>query len=490
MIHRRLFTLIAAVVCSLFICSSRAQDPQTGDLNPHSKQRPNFIFILTDDQRYDAMSCVQKEQGAAARFPWFQTPNMDRLAREGVRFRNAFVTSSLCSPSRASFLSGQYNHVNGVVNNHTPFPLNNVVSSALLKQAGYTTAYFGKWHHGNQKERPGFDHIYSFIGQGRYIDCPVNINGTITPTHGWVDDITTDYVISFLKEHKNEPLDIVVGFKSPHDPRQPPERAATRFAGNTPRDVPNLHTVPPFKQELAALNHVSGEAKPNLRNRTRNEHLLDYFRCISAADDCLGRILDALDQLKLADNTIVIYTSDNGYYLGEHTLGDKRSAYEESMRIPLLLRYPRLATAKGKTTDAMVLNIDLAPTLLDFAGVPIPPTMQGKSWRPLLESKTTDAAWRPVFFYEYFYEKNYATPTITAIRSGDSKLVKYPGHEDWTEMFDLKSDHYEIHNLANDPNRQSKRSDMESELRSQKEVVHYRVPANADKPNATNPGHF
>ncbi len=187
-------------------------------------QRPNFIFVYADDQRYDAMSCVQKEQGDAARFPWFQTPNMDRLAREGLRFRNAFVTSSLCSPSRACFLSGQYNHVNGVVNNHMPFPLTDITSSAQLEQAGYTTAYFGKWHHGKQKERPGFKFIYSFIGQGRYIDCPMNINSTMTPTHGWVDDITTDYVIDFLKAHKSEPLDIVVGFKSPHDPRQPPKR--------------------------------------------------------------------------------------------------------------------------------------------------------------------------------------------------------------------------------------------------------------------------
>ena len=245
--------------------SSCAQDSQ--EVVSTNPQRPNFIFIYADDQRYDAMSCVQKEQGDAARFPWFQTPNMDRLAREGLRFRNAFVTSSLCSPSRACFLSGQYNHVNGVVNNHMPFPLTDIISSALLKQAGYTTAYFGKWHHGSQKERPGFKFIYSFIGQGQYIDCPMNINGTMTPTHGWVDDITTDYVIDFLKAHKSEPLDIVVGFKSPHDPRQPPERAKNRFAGDVAREVPNLNAVPPFKNGAAVQKKPGGAAKRDRQGR-------------------------------------------------------------------------------------------------------------------------------------------------------------------------------------------------------------------------------
>lgn len=472
--------------------SSRAQDAQgLASTNP---QRPNFLFILTDDQRYDAISCVQKEQGAAARFPWFQTPNMDRLAREGVRFRNAFVTSSLCSPSRACFLSGQYNHVNGVVNNHMPFPLDGVISSKLLKQAGYACAYFGKWHQGKQKERPGFDTFASYIAHGRYVDCPVLVNGVRTETRGWVDDVITDYAIDFLKTHTSrhpqQPFDMVVGFKSPHVPRQPPERAKNRFAGQAPRDVPNLQVPAPFESLIAALPYASGENRyANFRGQTPSEFMLDYFRCISAADDCLGRILDTLDQLGLSDNTMVIYSSDNGYYLREHMLGDKRSAYEESMRIPLLLRYPKLARTKGRTIDAMVLNIDLAPTLLDFASVPIPSAMQGQSWRPLLEGKTSDSQWRPVFFYEYFYEKTYATPTIIAVRSGDSKLVKYPGHDDWTEMFNLGSDRYEIHNLANDPAHQSQRKRMEGQLEEQKQAVRYRVPAHADKPNTTSPAH-
>src|SRR3954453_12384425 len=169
-------------------------------------RRPNFLFIYTDDQRWDAMSVVQREQGQQARFPWFQTPNMDRLAAEGVRFRNAFVTLSLCAPSRAAFLTGRYNHLNGVINNHTPFPENSVTHAALLRTAGYTTAYIGKWHMDGQRgQRPGFDYSASFIGQGKYMNCPIEINGKSTPTSGWVDDVLTDYAVDFIKEHREKP---------------------------------------------------------------------------------------------------------------------------------------------------------------------------------------------------------------------------------------------------------------------------------------------
>lgn len=493
MIPRNVFAVFAIATWLLSGCSSRTQTPQVRQAtaaNASVNQRPNFLFIITDDQRYDAMSCVQQEQGDAGRFPWFKTPNMDRLARDGVRFRNAFVTESLCSPSRASFLSGQFPHIHGVVNNHMSFPLDDMNSGRLLENAGYATSYFGKWHQGKQKQRPGFETFASYIGHGRYVDCPILVNGVQTPTHGWVDDVITDYVIKYLKDHQaqhpDQPFDMEVGFKSPHVPRQPPDRAKNRFEGDAPRDTPNLNVPSPFASLIDALTYPSGENRyANLRGQTPQEFTLDYFRCISAADDCLGRILDTLDQLGLTNNTIVVFASDNGYYLREHELGDKRSAYEESMRIPLLLRYPKLNHSHGKKIDAMVLNIDLAPTLLDFAGVPIPSTMQGKSWRPLLEGKVSDANFRPDFFFEYFWERTYATPTINALRTGDSKLVEYPGHDNWTEMFDLTSDRYEIHNLASDPAHQAQRKQMETELQEQKQAVHYTVPATADKPSAT-----
>jgi arylsulfatase A-like enzyme len=421
------------------------------------------------------MSCVQKEQkeqGGAVRFPWFQTPNMDRLAREGVRFRNAFVINSLCAPSRSNFLTSQYSHLNGVANNHTPIPLDSVNHASILRKNGYVTGYFGKFHHDAQKERPGFDKIASFIGQGKYEDCPFNVDGTIAPTKGWVDDVTTDYAIGFIKDHKDKPFDMVVGFKSPHGPRTPPPRAANRFEGETLRPAPNLNVVPPFKPAAA---RAPAAAAQNARNNAQ----LAYFRTISAADDCLGRILQTLDDLKLADNTIVIFASDNGYYLGEHTLGDKRSAYEESMRIPLIVRFPKTVAADG-VIDQMALNIDLAPTLLDYAGVAIPATMQGRSWRPLLEGKPVE--WRKAFFYEYFFEKGYVAPTVTAVRTDHAKLIKYPGHDDWTELFDLKNDPYEMKNLYSDTASQPLRQEMEAQYAAESKNVGFLIPDYADKP--------
>ena len=188
------------------------------------------------------MGVVQREQGERARFPWLKTPNMDRLASEGVRFRNAFVVNSLCAPSRASFLTGRYGHFNGVVNNHTPFPADNVTHARLLQQAGYRTAYVGKWHMGSQHgQRPGFDYSASFIGQGRYVDCPFEINGKETPTKGWVDDVSTDFAIQFIREQKDQPFLLAVGFKSAHGPFDPPDRLKDAYAGEVARPVPNLN---------------------------------------------------------------------------------------------------------------------------------------------------------------------------------------------------------------------------------------------------------
>ena len=207
-------------------------------------RKPNFLFVYTDDQRWDAMGVVQREQGERARFPWFKSPNMDRLAAEGVRFRNAFVTLSLCAPSRAAFLTGRYNHLNGITDNGTPFPADSVTHATLLRAAGYRTAYIGKWHMGNQRgQRPGFDYSASFIGHGRYQDCPFEINGVSTPTKGWVDDVSTDFAIEWMKQNRDRPFSMVVGFKSPHSPRggnNLPERLRNLYAGETSRPTPNL----------------------------------------------------------------------------------------------------------------------------------------------------------------------------------------------------------------------------------------------------------
>ena len=342
-----------------------------------AERRPNFLFVYTDDHRWDAMGVVQREHGERARFPWFKSPGMDRLAAEGVRFRNAFVTLSLCAPSRAAFLTGRYNHLNGIANNNTPFPADSVTHASLLRAAGYKTAYIGKWHMGNQRgPRPGFDYSASYVGQGRYQDCPFEINGASTPTKGWVDDVAADFAIEYMKQNKEQPFSIVLGFKSPHGPRggnQLPERLRGLHDGQTTRPTPNCGVPAPWQKPDAKTGELP-------RGLADNAVHLDYLRHIRGVDENLVKLLEALDTLGLAEDTVVVYASDNGYFLGEHCSGDKRALYDESLRIPFLVRYPRLF-GKGVTVDEMVLNLDLAPTFLDLAGVPVPSEMQGASWK-------------------------------------------------------------------------------------------------------------
>ena len=439
-------------------------------------RKPNFLFIYTDDQRWDAMGAVQREQGERARFPWFKSPNMDRLAAGGVRFRNAFATLSLCSPSRAAFLTGCYNHLNGVIDNHTPFPTNSVTHATLLRAAGYRTAYIGKWHMGNQHgQRPGFDYSASFVGQGRYNDCPVEINGVATPTQGWIDDVTTGLAVDWMKKNHDQPFSLVVGFKSPHSPRggrNLPERLRNLYAGETSRPVPNSTARAVFHPPVPG-----GESKP--APLSTNPVHLDYLRHIAGADENLGKLLDSLDTFGLTEDTVVVYSSDNGYYLGEHGLGDKRSIYEESLRIPMLVRYPRLFP-KGQVLNELVLNVDLAPTWLELAGVTVPAEMQGRSWKALAAGQKP-ANWRQSFLAEYFYENGGGdTPTLVGVRTANAKLVQYAGHPEWTEIFDLAVDPYELNNLAAQPAALGK---LTSELADQLKALRYAVPPHADQPD-------
>ena len=459
--------------------------------------RPNFVFVYTDDQRWDSLGVVQREQGERGRFPWIETPHVDRLAAEGVRFSNAFVVNSLCSPSRAAFLTGKYNHLNGVANNHTPFPQDEVTWSKLLRTVGYATGYVGKFHMGQQSgNRPGFEYSASFIGQGRYTDCPFEINGKMTPTEGWVDDVSTNLAIEFMKQNRDKPFALVVGYKSAHGPFQPPARLEETYAGKEPRPTPNTDIQAiyagklPARQPKAATKGKKAKgnkAKGNAAAKNGPGKIAGYFGCLAAVDENVGKLLATLDELKLADNTVFIYTSDNGFYLGEHGLADKRTAYEESLRIPLLVRWPKLGEkARGKTVDQIALNIDLAPTLLDLAGVPVPDSMQGTSWRPLLEADAGKAAnWRKSFFYEYFFENNYTQiPTVLAVRTEKAKLIKYPGHDDWTELFDLANDPYETKNLATDPASKELLSAMQAEFDQQAKAVDFRIPEFADRRQA------
>jgi len=433
-------------------------------------RKPNFIFVIADDQRWDAMGAVQREHGEKARYPWFETPGMDRLAAEGVRFRNAFITHSICSPGRAGFLTGQYTHVNGVMDNNTPFPENSVTHATLLRDAGYRTAYFGKWHMGNQRgPRPGFQHSASFINQGIYQDCPFEINGEMVPTKGWVDDVTTDLAIDWLKQNHaaEKPFSMVIGFKSPHNKRggiNLPERLRGLYEGKTTRRTPNC--------DIAAIYHkpLTGEDKGRERGLSANSVHLDYLRHIKGIDENLARLLDELDSLKLADDTVVVYTSDNGYYLGERGLGDKRALYEEGLRLPYIVRYPRLFP-KGKLVDEMVLNIDLAPTWLDLAGLPAHPGMHGMSFKELAMGNKP-ANWRTSFL-SYYRKELGDTPTCVGIRTTDAKLILYHNKPEWTEVFDLANDPYELKNLAADDAMKAK---LLAELEAQAKAVNYPLP--------------
>lgn len=443
--------------------------------------KPNIIFIYTDDQRYDALSVVQDEQGAKARFTWFKTPNLDRIANEGVRFRNAFVINSLCSPSRSALLTGRYNHLNGIANNHTNFKDTLETYPVLLQKVGYKTAFFGKWHMGKETgKRPGFDYSVSFIGQGQYFDCPLEVNGVSKPTVGWVDDVTTDFALDFIKGNKEKSFALVLAYKSGHGPFQPPARHTNTYADVELIKPSNEHLETPYKNKIESKRKNQNIAQNKSTSWTDNNEktIRGYFGALKGIDENVGRILNVLDSLKLAENTVVIFSSDNGFFFGEHGLGDKRAAYEESMRIPLLVRYPA-RFPKGKTIDKLVLNLDQAPSILELAGVSAPKSYQGKSWVALIENKAKD--WRTSFLYEYFYEDGTTTPTIKAVRTETSKLIVYPGQEEWNELFDLTKDPSESDNLINKKDASKLKEQLQQELSRQEKASGYIIPSYADE---------
>ncbi len=423
-----------------------------GVLAAQAAAAPNFLILITDDQRWDALGVVQQEQGERARFPWFETPNLDRLAREGVRFRNAFATTSLCAPSRAGILTGRHAHAAGVTDNFTPFPASTPTYASLLREAGYTTGYIGKWHMGTQAERPGFDEVASYIGFGRYFGAEFLVNGRKEVKDRWIDDAATDYAVDFLKKYRDRPFALVVGFKAPHDPQTPAERHRHLYEGAEARAAANENVAAPYRNLFRLPEKVGTPEK-----------LLNYFRCLAGVDENVGRLLDTLDELGLSENTVVIFMSDNGYYLGERHLLDKRTAYEESIRIPLLIRAPSPA-GRGKVEDRLVLNIDLAPTILDLTGLSTPASVQGRSLRPLLDNRPP-ADWRDGFFYRYHYDATYPYAVgVAAVRTTDAKLIRYPGREDWTEVFDLRTDPFELRNLARDPQAAGLRRKLEEQF--------------------------
>ena len=429
-------------------------------------QQPNIVLIIADDHRWDATSYMQDRMlttnGRTARFPWLDgtTPNLDRLSSEGVHFDNAFTVFSTCSPSRATMLSGVYPHIHGVTNNSTPFPTDITTYASLLRESNYTTGYFGKWHHGRQTQRPGFDEVVTFHGQGTYFSTQLyNGQNTLirqTSSTEWIDDVSTSYAIDFINNHANsaDPFMLVLGFKTPHQPFDPPFRTENNYNGEEGEDVPNLDSAPPGKSPSN-----NGNAAWDLRN---------YMRTIAGIDQCVGQILDRLEALNISDNTAVIYISDNGFFRGEHSLGDKRAPYEESIRIPLMIRYPNVQSSP-RIVNEMALNLDIASTILDIAGLPIPEHMQGVSLLPLIANQTP-STWRSSFFYQYNHDPEFPTaaarPYIALRHENGLKLVNYEENDSWAEFFDTNTseDPYEINNLISSSSHSHLLSMMETIL--------------------------
>jgi N-acetylglucosamine-6-sulfatase len=408
------------------------------------------LIILTDDMRWDAMSC--------AGHPWFKTPHIDRLASEGARFSNAFVTTSLCSPSRASLLSGLYANRHRVLNNFSDLRADLPTYPQRLKDAGYETAYIGKWHMGEQDNRPrvAFDFWMSHKGQGNYWDNEFNINGNSRVLTGYYTTVVTEAAIDWLKRPHEKPWLLILGHKAPHGgpiiPDKKYEHAFDDIKPKPPKNAGSYRTAdgkPEWLEQQYATWHGGGG--PLYNTRDYGKFVRSYFGTIASVDDSVGRIYQTLKDAGTLDDTLIVFLSDNGFALGEHGRVDKRTMYEESIRVPLLVRYPRLIP-KPIVIEPSVLSLDLAPSILDICGAKPLDDIDGRSWKRLLAGDSAD--WDRPWLYEYNYEAEFPyTPNVRGVRLGHWKYVRYP-HGDQSEdryraeIYDLEHDPLELRNLA------------------------------------------
>lgn len=436
----------------------------------------NVVFILSDDHRYDLMGFMEEAPD------WLETPSLDRLAAEGAHLKNAFVSTSLCSPSRASILTGQYMHHHRVVDNQRAVPEGTVFFPSYLQAAGVQTAFVGKWHMGHDDDSPreGFDHWVSFLGQGKYFDPTLNINGARRDFEGYNADVLTGQAVEWLSEERDEkrPFFLYLSYKAVHYPFQPAMRHAGRYHGkpipypetmaNTER---NYRTAPRWVRDrrfsIHGIDHMETGAFDNDPVPDFDDLYWDYCEAVHSVDENVGRVLGYLDEAGLAENTLVIYMGDNGFHLGEHGFYDKRDAYEPSIRVPMLARAPGLIEG-GSVVSPMVQNIDIASTVMDAMGVSLPDglaqarQMDGKSFLPLLEGR--EVPWRDHILYEYHWEWNFpATPTLFSIRTDRYKYVYHHGTWDIDAFYDLEEDPIERHNLIEVPGYQK----MIGQLRDQ-----------------------
>ncbi len=484
--------LVLAFACLALTSSALAAD------------RPNIIFIMSDDHAAHAISAYGSRVN--------QTPNIDRLAREGLRLDNVFATNSICTPSRAAILTGQYSHLNGVpVFNR--FDSSRRTVGKLLQAAGYHTGMIGKWHLGS--DPAGFDHWEILPGQGAYAD-PVfyTAAGETKYTGRYVTDVITDLAIDFLKGRpKDKPFFLMVHHKAPHRPWEPDAPHRAQFAG---RWIPEPETLwDSYATRTDALHEnqqrvaddltrrdLKLEPPPGLSDAERTQwladkpatvtitregqavtltgealarwkyqrYMQDYLATIQAVDDNVGRLLALLDTSGLARNTIVVYTSDQGFFLGDHGLFDKRFMYEESLRMPFLVRWPGVI-APGTRSDAIALNVDFAPTFLEAAGVAVPTGMQGRSLVPILRGRAP-ADWRTSMYYRYYHDPgDHNTRAHYGVRTRTHKLIYFWKKDQW-ELFDLVHDPSELHNLYGQPGHEELTRTLKAELARLKAAVH------------------
>ena len=418
------------------------------------KKPRNVVFILSDDHRYDFMGFLNKPK-------FLKTPNMDRMAREGAYIKYATVSTALCSPSRASILTGQFAHRHGVVDNNSRVPAGTRFFSQDLQKAGWQTAFMGKWHmgHASDEPRPGFHKWISFKGQGVYFNPTFNIDGKRVKRQGHVSDLLTEYALDWLKNERDQdkPFLLYLSHKAVHGMFEPAKRHLGKY------DDVKLE----YPKSMANTEE-NYKGKPRWVKEQRNSwHGVDhmyhgqmdfdtfyrrYCETLLSVDESIGRVIKYLEGNNLAEDTLVMYMGDNGFVFGEHGLIDKRHMYEESMRVPFLAWCPGMIEP-GSVIEELIQNIDIAPTVMDVAGLGTPERMDGQSFLPILQGKKTP--WRDNAFYEYYWERNFPhTPTTHGVRTNRYKYIHYHGIWDIDELYDLRNDPEEMNNLIDSPEHQ------------------------------------
>ena len=509
----RIFVLVALVLAACLGLRTAAAAPT---------QRPNILFLFCDDHAYQAISAYQAV--SAYHLKLNSTPNIDRLAREGMRFDNCFVTNSICGPSRAVIQTGKYSHLNGFYCNGDRFNGHQQTFPKLLQQAGYQTAIIGKWHLGEHMAPQGYNYSEVLIGQGPYYNPPMlrDPDGSGQQQRvkhiGYTTDIITDLALDWLKGRRdpNRPFMLMVQHKAPHRNWQPapkhlhlyddveipePDTLFDDYRGRgTPAktqdmtiartmNAADLKLKPPrgltpeqlekwnaaYEPKNEAFRNANLEGRALVRWKYQR-YMKDYLRCIASVDENVGRLLDYLDASGLAGNTVVIYSSDQGFYLGEHGWFDKRWIYEESLRTPLLVRWPGVVQP-GSVNRDLVSNLDFAETFLDIAGASIPSDMQGRSLVPLLAGRTP-SDWRKTFYYHYYeFPGAHSVRRHDGVVDGRYKLIRFyePDVDEW-ELYDLRSDPKELRSVYDDPPYAQVRKRLTAQLKRLRQELKVPVP--------------